>query len=52
MRCLHINIIYTFFQKKLNILGVLCYFFVFLYKMRDVTDYLQIGPILWEYFSE
>ena len=29
-------------------LGGLVLFLVFLYKMRYVTDYAQIGPILWE----
>ena len=45
---LHIDIIRpnTCF-KDIKKLGIVL-FLVFLYKMRYVTDYAQIGPILWE----
>ena len=44
---LHIDIINTCFKYIENLEGLVL-FLVFLCKMRYVTDYLQIGPILWE----
>ena len=47
----YISIIFSLFSKKIKHFEGLLIFFVFLCKMRDVTDQLQIGPMLWEYFG-
>ena len=44
---LHIDIYNTCF-KDISNLGGIVLFLIFLCKMRYVTDYLQIGPILYE----
>ena len=47
---LHIDIINTCF-KYIKTFGGLVLLLVILCKMRYVTDYLQTGLILWEYFD-
>ena len=47
---LHIDIINTCF-KDIENTGGLVSFLVFLCKMRCVTDYPKISPIVWEYFG-